>query len=248
VKPGRNTSVAGKGRGFNRKRVGRKGGIQSPHHVPAALGLGPVIIIMESLTADDLKDLGNECFVRKDFIQAITFFTEAINIDEQNAKYFLNRSLAYASLGQWIESARDARKAIQLDPKYTKAHCRHIKALIELQRYKEARVAVTIALRDCEENNDLKSLEKQIVEITGIPIRPKSTDFEVIKELGDGNFSKVYKVIHKITKMEFAVKVLIIYICSYFKDILFENFLYDSILTGYYYYNVRQLRSRQLNA
>lgn len=161
---------------------------------------------MSSSSAESLKELGNEAYAAKDFDKAIDYFSQAIALEE-NAKFFLNRSLSYAAKKDWKASAVDARKAIQLDGKYGKAHCRLVKALIEMSRLRDARIALLLAFKECGELADLKALEKQMIDLTGIPLRPRSTDFEVLHELGEGNFSKVYEVEHKVTKMHFAIKV-----------------------------------------
>lgn len=166
-----------------------------------------------SEAAEQLKNLGNEAFSAKDFSKALDLFTQAIALDNGNAKYFVNRSLCHASLGNWKGSALDARRAIQLDNKYIKAHCRLVKALIELTWLRDARYSLLTAFKDCGEHADLKALEKSIQTLTGIPLRPKSTDFEIQGELGEGNFSKVYKCKHKQTNVEFAIKVRVIINC-----------------------------------
>ncbi|RYY87696.1 hypothetical protein EON63_03655 [archaeon] len=166
-----------------------------------------ILVNETSQAAEQLKVLGNEAFSAKDFAKALDLFTQAIAFDNNNAKYFVNRSLCHASLGNWKESALDARRAIQLDDKYIKAHCRLVKALIELSMLRDSRFALLTAIKDCGEHADLKALEKSIQALTGVPLRPKSTDFEILGELGEGNFSKVYKCKHKQTNVEFAIKV-----------------------------------------
>eukprot|EP01031_Cornospumella_fuschlensis_P036207 gene36207-43918_t len=127
-------------------------------------------IASSSEAAEQLKALGNEAFAGKDFSRALGLFTEAIALDNTNSKYFVNRSLCHASLGNWKESAVDAKRAIQLDSKYIKAHCRLVKALIELSWMRDARFALLTAFKDCGEHADLKALEKSITTLTGIPL------------------------------------------------------------------------------
>jgi serine/threonine protein kinase len=40
-----------------------------------------------------------------------------------------------------------------------------------------------------------------------VPSRPKPTDFDIVEELGDGNFSKIFKAEYKPTKKVYAIKV-----------------------------------------
>ncbi len=158
--------------------------------------------------ADLLKDRGNLAFREGDFNKAVELFSQSLTLDSTNYKILTNRSLCYASLGKWSNSVADAKSAIALHPQYEKANFRLVKALIEMSKYKEARVSLLSALKECGETKDLKSLEELIFTRTHIALRPKSTDFEIVEELGDGNFSKVYKACHKLTKRNYAVKVV----------------------------------------
>jgi serine/threonine protein kinase len=70
-------------------------------------------------------------------------------------------------------------------------------------------MCLIIGFNDCGDAKHLKSLEKEIFELTGIPVRPKPHDFDTLEELGDGNFSKIYKAVHKPTDKVYAIKVLL---------------------------------------
>lgn len=159
--------------------------------------------------AESWKQLGNAAYKSGDFGTAVDQYTKAIELEPSDPKLYVNRSLAYASLTKWKESAQDARAAIQYDPKYTKAHFRFVKALLAMSKTKDARFALSMAFKECgEQVKEFKDLEQDILTLTGVPLRPKSTDFEVIGELGDGNFSKVYKTYLKSTRQVFAIKAI----------------------------------------
>jgi stress-induced-phosphoprotein 1 len=49
-------------------------------------------------TAEDFKTQGNAAFAKKDFIDAIQFFTKAINLDSNNHVLYSNRSASYAGV------------------------------------------------------------------------------------------------------------------------------------------------------
>lgn len=174
--------------------------------------------VMESrvanLEAEALKEQGNQLFKLSDFDKAIDCFTKAIEIDSSNAKYFLNRSLCYGSQGDWSRSGEDARKALRLDPKYSKAHFRLIRALIELKRFNDAKTACLVALKEFGELKEFHQLEQELFDKTKIPLRPRSNDYDIVEELGDGNFSKVFKAVYKSTGLHYAIKVCILYLCG----------------------------------
>lgn len=162
-----------------------------------------------NVEAESIKEQGNVAFRANEFEKALSLYTEAVDMDPSNSKYLVNRSLCYASMGKWDKSYEDAQHAVRLTPKAQKAHFRLIKAQFELSKFKEARMALLNAIKECGESKELKSLEEELLTRTGIPLRPKSTDFEIVGELGDGNFSKVYKARHKSTDRVFAIKVRI---------------------------------------
>jgi Flp pilus assembly protein TadD len=77
-----------------------------------------------------LKERGNDAFRSGDVHAALQLFSEAIELDGTNAVLLTNRSLCYASMGDWSSSARDAARAVQLAPQNLKAHCRLARAQV----------------------------------------------------------------------------------------------------------------------
>ncbi|KAF8649568.1 hypothetical protein AX16_005730 [Volvariella volvacea WC 439] len=71
-----------------------------------------------------LKQEGNTHFAQKEYGLAVAKYSEAIALDEKNAILLANRAACYLNLKQYLEASDDAEKAIQIDPKYAKAHAR----------------------------------------------------------------------------------------------------------------------------
>lgn len=163
---------------------------------------------------DSWKALGNQAYQAGDFSLAVEHFSKAVEADPNNATFYCNRSLAYAALKDWISSLKDAKKAIQIDVKYVKAHFRLCKALLMLQQWREVRLSFLYAIKECGEAKEFKPIEDEIYDLTGIAVRPKSTDFEIVAELGSGNYSKIYKTYSKKNKKVFAVKVSLVLLCA----------------------------------
>jgi hypothetical protein len=115
---------------------------------------------------------------------------------------------------------------MKLNPKLMKAHFRYIKALLELEKYKEARYYLSLAIKEFNDNKEMKQLDQELFAKTGIPLRPNSNDFEILHEIGDGNFSKVYQARYKKTGKIYAVKVKFEY----------KDFFFFIIIFFYYYY------------
>jgi len=76
--------------------------------------------------------LGNKAFAAKDFDQAITHYTNAINIDPKNHVFFSNRSASYASKKQYTEAIADAKQCIKLNPSFIKGYYRLAMAQLEV--------------------------------------------------------------------------------------------------------------------
>ena len=57
------------------------------------------------------------------FSQAIDLYTQAIELNSQNAVYWANRAFAHTKLEEYGSAVQDATKAIEIDPKYSKVSC-----------------------------------------------------------------------------------------------------------------------------
>ena len=55
------------------------------------------------------------------FAQAIDLYTQAIDLNGDNAVYWANRALAHTKLEEYGSAIIDATKAVEIDPKYSKA-------------------------------------------------------------------------------------------------------------------------------
>jgi len=59
-------------------------------------------------------------FVARKYSQAIDLYTQAIELNGQNAVYWANRAFAHIKLEEYGSAIQDATKAIEIDPKYSK--------------------------------------------------------------------------------------------------------------------------------
>jgi small glutamine-rich tetratricopeptide repeat-containing protein alpha len=73
--------------------------------------------------AEALKMKGNALMSQKLYDSAIEQYTEAIKLDS-NPVYYSNRAAAWGGLGEHAKAVEDAEKAIELDPKFSKAYSR----------------------------------------------------------------------------------------------------------------------------
>jgi len=92
--------------------------------------------------AEVYKNDGNEEFRRKDYNNAIYFYTEGIKVnckdEELKAKLYSNRATAHFYLGNYSESLSDSKVAIELQPSFVKAILRGASTCIQLNQFVEA--------------------------------------------------------------------------------------------------------------
>ena len=69
--------------------------------------------------AEDLKKQGNDVIKTKPE-EALRLYNEAIGLDQENHAIYGNRSLVFYKLERYTEALRDAEKAIELKPDWSK--------------------------------------------------------------------------------------------------------------------------------
>ncbi|XP_057598399.1 small glutamine-rich tetratricopeptide repeat-containing protein beta isoform X2 [Hippopotamus amphibius kiboko] len=74
--------------------------------------------------ADQLKDEGNNHMKEENYAAAVDCYTQAIELDSNNAVYYCNRAAAQSKLGHYTDAIKDCEKAIAIDSKYSKAYGR----------------------------------------------------------------------------------------------------------------------------
>jgi small glutamine-rich tetratricopeptide repeat-containing protein alpha len=74
--------------------------------------------------AEKHKNLGNEYHLKKEYQKAISSYSEAIKLNGRSPIYFSNCAAAYINLGQYQKALEDCNKAIEIDPKFSKAYLR----------------------------------------------------------------------------------------------------------------------------
>jgi len=101
-----------------------------------------------------LQEKGNEAFQKKDYGDAITFYTNALAY-EQKPTFYSNRSAAYLKNGQHEEALKDAEACIKLDPKFVKGYSRKGTALVAMKQFDDAILAYKAGLKECPDDESL---------------------------------------------------------------------------------------------
>ncbi|XP_077869961.1 protein SGT1 homolog isoform X2 [Saccoglossus kowalevskii] len=124
----------------------------------------------------------NESFVDENYEEAIKLYTEAIEQDDQ-PDYFIKRAQAYIKLEQYSEAINDAQKAIDKEPRNSKAYLRKGIAYFYLEKYVKAKESFLegqnldpsdssfkMWIRKCEAELDLEKVEETGSTTAGQPI------------------------------------------------------------------------------
>jgi small glutamine-rich tetratricopeptide repeat-containing protein alpha len=74
--------------------------------------------------AEQFKLEGNRAIAQRDYPLAIDKYTQALALNPDNAIYLSNRAAAYSNNREHEKAVADAKKALELDPSYTKAYSR----------------------------------------------------------------------------------------------------------------------------
>ncbi|XP_047049298.1 ankyrin-2-like [Lolium rigidum] len=72
----------------------------------------------------ELKGQGDEAFKNQDYLKASVFYTQALKMDNFDAKLLSNRSLCFLRMGDGKRAYEDATECAEIRPKWAKAHYR----------------------------------------------------------------------------------------------------------------------------
>lgn len=88
--------------------------------------------------AEEAKELGNECFKKGDYAEAVKHYTEAIKRNPDEAKYYSNRAACYTKLAAFDLGLKDCDECLKLEPKFIKGWIRKGKILQGMQQANKA--------------------------------------------------------------------------------------------------------------
>ncbi|KAJ4817345.1 hypothetical protein LUZ62_029911 [Rhynchospora pubera] len=127
---------------------------------PKVVEVGPE----EKKRSMEAKQRGDEAFKRKDYQTAIDAYTQAIDLDPNEAVLLSNRSLCWLRMGQGEHALEDARACRALRPDWHKACYREGAALRLLQRFHDAANAFYEGVQLQPENQELVDAFREAVE------------------------------------------------------------------------------------
>ncbi|KAG5472493.1 hypothetical protein LSCM1_03892 [Leishmania martiniquensis] len=119
----------------------------------------------EGLTAEQIKNKGNELMSQAKYKEAIAYYTKAIELESNNAVFFANRAAAHTHLKDYNNAIIDCERAIIINPEYSKSYSRLGTALFYQENYSRAVDAFAKACELDPENathkEDLKRAEEK---------------------------------------------------------------------------------------
>lgn len=119
--------------------------------------------------AEEIKLLANEAFKAHKYSQAIDLYSQALEINSENAVYWANRAFAHTKLEEYGSAIQDASKAVEIDPKYSKGYYRRGAAYLAMGKFKEAlkdfQQVKKICPNDPDASKKLKECEKAVMKL-----------------------------------------------------------------------------------
>lgn len=121
-----------------------------------------------------IKEKGNSCFRDKQYKDAISYYSKAIDIKPNDPIAFSNRAQCHLNLNSYYEAEDDCTSAIKLDSKFNKAYYRRATARKHLMRYHEAindyRQLISLDPTFTKAKEELKALEELSISNQRIPV------------------------------------------------------------------------------
>lgn len=108
--------------------------------------------------AECKKDEGNKLYKLKKYRLALPLYTEAIQLQPDNASYYGNRSACYMMLGRYKEALEDSQKSIVIDPGFIKGYIRIAKCYIAFGDLSAAKVTLN-KVKELDPRNDVAEAE-----------------------------------------------------------------------------------------
>ncbi|KAK1883048.1 E3 ubiquitin-protein ligase TTC3 [Dissostichus eleginoides] len=131
-----------------------------PEKTMKALNVRPAEYLIEK--SEEMKKKGNENFEKKQFEEAVKYYSKAIKLYPDNHFIYGNRALCYIRCKKYLKALTDGKRATLIKPLWAKGHFRFCEALFFLGEGKKAIEANVLARGLCKDSREgLKDLEVQ---------------------------------------------------------------------------------------
>jgi len=123
-------------------------------------------ILSPERLAEEKKEEGNQLYKLKQYRDALSKYSEAIDLCPQCVSFYGNRSACYLMLGQPRQALEDARTSTNLDPDFTKGWTRVARCCVMLGDTVSARQALTklgnLGDDNPTEQRNIETVEKMV--------------------------------------------------------------------------------------
>ncbi|KYQ58410.1 Stress-induced-phosphoprotein 1 [Trachymyrmex zeteki] len=109
---------------------------------------------IDPVKAEEEKELGNQKYKDGDYPAAVKHYSEAIQRNPDDPKYYSNRAACYTKLTAFDLGLKDCEKVVELDPKFIKGWIRKGKILQAMQQHGKALSAYQKALELDPQNSE----------------------------------------------------------------------------------------------
>lgn len=103
------------------------------------------------------KEKGNAAFQAAEYLKAVQYYTQGIELEPTNRALFSNRSAAYLKIEDYAKAKLDAKICIDLDRTWPKGWWRLGTAQLEDKDYEAAKATFTEGLKVCAGDTNLKN-------------------------------------------------------------------------------------------
>jgi stress-induced-phosphoprotein 1 len=108
------------------------------------------------MSAQEWKEKGNNYLKSKDYDNALSCYTEAINADPSDHIHYSNRSVCFYNMGKYDKALEDANTCISTKPDWAKGYLRKAMAEVQMDNYDDAEASYTRGLELEPSNQQLK--------------------------------------------------------------------------------------------
>jgi len=112
-------------------------------------------------TAENIFNKANGAFVDEDFSTALENYNSAIQLEGDNAEFYIKRSACHYKLKNFTDAISDANNAIKLNPKLPQAYLRKGMAAFALEEFESAKASFEKGLEYDPTNNTLKTWSRK---------------------------------------------------------------------------------------
>ncbi|XP_063569657.1 tetratricopeptide repeat protein 31 isoform X3 [Pongo abelii] len=157
------------GRGLALQKIGQEEESppreERPQQSPKAQA-SPGLLAAALQQSQELAKLGTSFAQNGFYHEAVVLFTQALKLNPQDHRLFGNRSFCHERLGQPAWALADAQVALTLRPGWPRGLFRLGKALMGLQRFREAAAVFQETLRDGSQPDAARELRSCLLQLT----------------------------------------------------------------------------------